>query len=147
MVEIKDKENVTTTLWWSSKNQGPRWVRVEAIMPNITTKYYLQFEARMGMRIFSDVAIDDFSLSPECFGLNIPLDHLHGYNYWDPRVGLPKQPHTDFIDKSVLELGTCGVKGILGPSSSDCLGFYNTTEALSSVRVIDSSPHKGVQVS
>ncbi|XP_055704589.1 tyrosine-protein kinase receptor [Phlebotomus papatasi] len=146
VVEIKDKENVTTTLWWSSKNQGPRWVRVEAIMPNITTKYYLQFEARMGMRIFSDVAIDDFSLSPECFGLNIPLDHLHGYNYWDPRVGLPKQPHTDFIDKTVLELGTCGVKGILGPSSSDCLGFYNTTETLNSVRVIDSSPHKGVQI-
>lgn len=54
----------------------------------------------MGMRIFSDVAIDDFSLSPECFGLNIPAEHLQGYNYWDPRIGGVKQPHKDFVGKS-----------------------------------------------
>lgn len=52
------------------------------------------------MRIFSDVAIDDFSLSPECFGLNIPADDLQGYNYWDPRIGGVKQPHKDFSGKS-----------------------------------------------
>lgn len=52
------------------------------------------------MRIFSDVAIDDFSLSPECFGLNIPADDLQGYNYWDPRIGGVKQPHKDFTGKS-----------------------------------------------
>lgn len=63
-------------------------------------RYYLQFEARMGMRIYSDVAIDDFSLSPECFGLNIPAEHLQGYNYWDPRIGGVKQPHKDFFEKS-----------------------------------------------
>uniref|UniRef100_A0A1B0CWR4 receptor protein-tyrosine kinase n=1 Tax=Lutzomyia longipalpis TaxID=7200 RepID=A0A1B0CWR4_LUTLO len=125
---------------------GPRWVRVEATMPNISTKYYLQFEARMGMRIFSDVAIDDFSLSPECFGLNIPMDHLHGYNYWDPRIGLHKQPHMDFVEKTALELNTCGAKGILGPNAADCLGVYNATELLGNVRVIENSPHKGVQV-
>lgn len=99
-VEIREKENFTTTLWWSSKNLGEDWVRVDIILPNITTKYYLQFEARMGMRIFSDVAIDDFSLSPECFGLNIPAEHLQGYNYWDPRIGGAKQPHKDFVGKS-----------------------------------------------
>ena len=38
-VEIKEKENVTTTLWWSSKNLGEYWVRVDIILPNITTKY------------------------------------------------------------------------------------------------------------
>lgn len=54
----------------------------------------------MGMRIYSDVAIDDFSLSPECFGLNIPIDKLDGYNYWDPRLPTNKQTHRDFINKS-----------------------------------------------
>lgn len=50
----------------------------------------------MGMRIFSDVAVDDFSLSPECFGLNIPEEHLNGYNYWDVRHNLKSPAHHDF---------------------------------------------------
>ncbi len=54
----------------------------------------------MGMRIYSDVAIDDFSLSPECFGLNIPIDKLDGYNYWDPRLPTNKQTHKDFVNKT-----------------------------------------------
>lgn len=53
----------------------------------------------MGMRIYSDVAIDDFSLSPECFGLNIPPEHLQDYNYWDPRVPTDKTPHRDFENR------------------------------------------------
>lgn len=50
----------------------------------------------MGMRIYSDVAVDDFSLSPECFGLNIPEDHLGGYNYWDVRQNLKSPTYKDF---------------------------------------------------
>jgi len=50
----------------------------------------------MGMRIYSDVAVDDFSLSPECFGLNIPADHLGGYNYWDVRQNLKSPSYKDF---------------------------------------------------
>uniref|UniRef100_A0A182P1D0 receptor protein-tyrosine kinase n=1 Tax=Anopheles epiroticus TaxID=199890 RepID=A0A182P1D0_9DIPT len=144
-VEIREKENFTTTLWWSSKNLGEDWVRVDIILPNITTKYYLQFEARMGMRIYSDVAIDDFSLSPECFGLNIPAEHLQGYNYYNPRIGGAKQPHKDFVGKSFLELNTCGAKGQQGPTPADCLTSYNNTEAFSAVHVIDSHPFKGIQ--
>lgn len=54
----------------------------------------------MGMRIYSDVAIDDFSLSSECFGLNIPAEHLNGYNYWDPRVASDRTPHRDFTNRT-----------------------------------------------
>lgn len=54
----------------------------------------------MGMRIYSDVAIDDFSLSPECFGLNIPAEHLQGYNYYDQRILQDKTPHEDFVNRS-----------------------------------------------
>ena len=99
VVELKAKENITTTLWWSSKNIGDNWHRVEVVLPNITSKYFMQVEARKGMRIYSDVAIDDFSMSPECFGFNIPVEHLGNYNYWDPRIGIYKNPYVDFIDK------------------------------------------------
>lgn len=99
VVEFKAKENITTTLWWSTKNMGDKWHRVEVVLPNITSKYFMQVEARQGMRIYSDVAIDDFSMSPECFGFNIPLEHLGNYNYWDPRIGIYKKPYVDFVDK------------------------------------------------
>jgi anaplastic lymphoma kinase len=99
VVEMKAKENVTTTLWWNSRSLGDQWNRVEVVLPNITSKYFFQIEARKGMRIFSDVAIDDFSMSPECFGFNIPSEHLGNYNYWDPRIGIHKKPHSDFADK------------------------------------------------
>lgn len=38
VVAIGDKENVTTTLWWSSKNRGEDWGRENHILPNITSK-------------------------------------------------------------------------------------------------------------
>lgn len=38
VVEMKGKENITTTLWWSSKNLGQDWIRAEIVLPNITSK-------------------------------------------------------------------------------------------------------------
>ncbi|KAG4074940.1 hypothetical protein HA402_009365, partial [Bradysia odoriphaga] len=146
VVEIKEKENITTTLWWSSKNRGNDWNRENLIMPNITSKYFLQFEARMGMRIYSDVAIDDFSLSPECFGLNIPIDQLDGYNYWDPRLPTNKQTHRDFVNKSFIELTSCGARGRDGPRNDDCSEAYKEKELQQSIKVLEDSPFKGVQV-
>lgn len=98
IVEMREHENHTSTLWWSTKNLGPDWQRESIVLPKITTKYILQFEARMGMRIFSDVAVDDFSLSPECFGLNIPIHALGGYNYYDVPLSTKKPPHPDFVN-------------------------------------------------
>lgn len=99
VVEMRQLENITTTLWWNSKSLGDKWVRTELILPNISSKYFLQFEARMGMRIYSDVGVDDISLSPECFGFNIPKEHLQEYNYWDPRIGISKKPFVDFVGR------------------------------------------------
>lgn len=58
----------------------------------------------MGLRIYSDVAIDDFSLSPECFGLNIPAEHLQGYNYYDQRILQDKTPHEDFVNRTGMRI-------------------------------------------
>lgn len=46
VVEIKEKENITTTLWWSSKNRGEDWNRENLIMPNITSKYGSTFQLK-----------------------------------------------------------------------------------------------------
>lgn len=43
VVEIKEKENITKTLWWSSKNQGSDWLRAEYVLPNITSRYFIYF--------------------------------------------------------------------------------------------------------
>lgn len=100
LVEIKEKENVTHTLWWSFKNQGSDWHRIERAIPNITSRYFFIFEARRGLRIYSDVGVDDFSLSPECFGLNIPKQMLGDYNYYDVRTNTRSATQKDFETKS-----------------------------------------------
>ncbi|KAL9915872.1 anaplastic lymphoma kinase isoform 1-T8 [Glossina fuscipes fuscipes] len=149
VVEMKEKENITTTLWWSTKNQGADWLRAEYVLPNITSKYYLQFEARMGMRIYSDVAVDDFSLSPECFGINIPKDYLNGYNYWDVRNKYKSPSHKDFEYKNYLELTSCDTRGMIGPNQLQCETFYkdtNRSHVLKEVHVVeDQSSYKGMQ--
>ncbi|XP_067626535.1 tyrosine-protein kinase receptor isoform X2 [Eurosta solidaginis] len=149
VVEMKEKENITTTLWWSSKNQGSDWLRAEYLLPNITSRYYLHFEARMGMRIFSDVAVDDVSLSPECFGINIPKEHLDGYNYWDVRHNLRSPSHRDYEHKNYLELTTCDTRGMIGPTQQQCETAYkgnNQSHVLREVRVVEEqSSYKGMQ--
>lgn len=62
----------------------------------------MQFEARKGISSLSDVAIDDLSLSPECFGLNIPQSELNGYNYWNPPKLEPIniEPNKYFVNKT-----------------------------------------------
>lgn len=53
------------------------------------------------MRVYSDVAVDDFTMSPECFGINIPPKVLGDYNYWDPvHSGANAKPHRDFENKT-----------------------------------------------
>lgn len=69
----------------------------------------------MGMRIYSDSAIDDFSMAPECFGLNIDPDELGDYNYYDPVFEEKTTPHNAFADK------TCEFY-----TPSFCLIFGNT---------------------
>lgn len=63
-------------------------------------RYFLHFDARKGTRFMSDIAIDDVSLSPECFGLNIPESELNGYNYWNPVEEPSSEVHTDFANQS-----------------------------------------------
>lgn len=65
-------------------------------------RYFIHFDAKRGYRYISDIAIDDVSLSPECFGLNIPPEELNGYNYWNPyeeRV-VGRETHKHFVNET-----------------------------------------------
>ncbi|KAI4469994.1 apical endosomal glycoprotein precursor [Holotrichia oblita] len=113
VTELRPKENVSTELLWSYNNFKEPWVQQVVILPNITYKYYLHFDLRIGIRYVRDIAIDDLSLSPECFGLNIPTEDLNGYNYYNPYIDYPwaTEPHKDFVNRTFYELTTCGQTG------------------------------------
>lgn len=118
----------------------------------------------------SDVAIDDLSLSPECFGLNIPVNELKGYDYYNPGPFLDnpykKETHADFInttckcfykftlEKYIInlqwhslitdyEFSTCGVKGTFGPTQANCTTAYNNTAM--KVKVLNETNTVGMQ--
>ncbi|XP_041986159.1 ALK tyrosine kinase receptor isoform X2 [Aricia agestis] len=144
VVELTSRGNITTSLWFSTKDKGENWYRAAIFLPNITTRYYFLFKTRMGMRIYSDSAIDDFSMAPECFGLNIDPAELGEYNYYDPIFEEKTTPHEDFADAMVYRFTPCGAVGRIGPNQTMCDTFYRDTPA--SVSVIQSPPYQGIQI-
>nr|ALV82496.1 Alk [Leptinotarsa decemlineata] len=154
VTELKPSENVSVELLWSYSDHGDQWVRQVFILPNISHRwvlhlnhfrYFIHFEARRGIRYMSDVAIDDVSLSPECFGLNIPKEDLNGYNYWDVREGheSEKEIHKDFLNKTCKHLTTCNAKGRFGPTQPECTKAYNGTNV--NIKVVHEPGVTGVQ--
>ncbi|CAG5059936.1 unnamed protein product [Parnassius apollo] len=144
VVEITNRGNHTTSLWFSTKDKGENWYRAAIFLPNVTRRYFLEFKTRMGMRIYSDSAIDDFSMAPECFGLNIDPKELGDYNYYDQSLEEKTDPHPDFLDVPYYRFTTCGATGRYGPNQTMCDIAYNNTPV--SVTVISEPPYQGIQV-
>ncbi|XP_072933759.1 tyrosine-protein kinase receptor [Epargyreus clarus] len=144
VVEITSRGNISTSVWFSTKDKGENWYRAAIFLPNVTRRYYLQFKTRMGMRIYSDSAIDDFSMAPECFGLNMDPKEIGDYNYYDPIFEEKTTPHEGFVDEIYYRFSTCGATGRYGPSQAMCDAAYNNTPA--AVTVLDTPPYEGVQV-
>ncbi|KAL3284751.1 hypothetical protein HHI36_018894 [Cryptolaemus montrouzieri] len=145
VTELKPNYNTSKDISWSYFDHGDRWVRQVFVLPNITHRYFLSFDAKRGLRYISDIAIDDVSLSPECFGLNIPPEELKGYNYWDPMGNhlFGREVHKDFVNKTHYEINTCDATGRFGPTPSDCLRSYNKTEV--KVAVLHDAGLSGMQ--
>ncbi|XP_069363176.1 tyrosine-protein kinase receptor [Maniola hyperantus] len=144
VVEMTPRGNVTTSLWFSTKDKGENWYRAAIFLPNITRRYYFLFKTRMGMRIYSDSAIDDFSMAPECFGLNINATELGDYNYYDPVFEEKTTPHPDFNDVLYYRFTTCNATGRFGPNQTMCDIAYNNTPV--DVTVLHAPPYEGIQV-
>lgn len=147
VTELKPSDNHSMELLWSYDDHGSKWVRQVVVLPNITHKYFIMFIAKKGLRYLSDIAIDDISLSPECFGLNIPSEDLNGYNYYNPTdlYPPPRETHKDYVNKTCkilifvilvvlnyfnildYQIRTCDLKGRFGPTQGDCSRAYNGT--------------------
>ncbi|XP_031358672.1 ALK tyrosine kinase receptor [Photinus pyralis] len=145
VTELRPKENVSSEILWSYNDYGDMWVRKTVILPNITYKYFLHFDARRGIRYMGDVAIDDFSMSPECFGLNIPQTELKAYNYWNPanERTTGSAPYSDFENETYYEITTCGARGRDGPLQANCTAAYKNTSV--SVKVMHAPGLNGIQ--
>ncbi|XP_075212596.1 anaplastic lymphoma kinase isoform X2 [Lycorma delicatula] len=147
----KPKSKITNKkilLWYTFGRKDNTWIRQIVHIPtNITQRYHLMFEARKGIGKWSDVAIDDISMSPKCFGLGVPKTELRGYDY--EKAGeiadLPDpQAHEDFENVTIYEFGTCGVNGSEGPTPKDCEEAYNNTNV--NVTVLTEKLMNGIQL-
>ncbi|XP_029176509.1 ALK tyrosine kinase receptor-like isoform X2 [Nylanderia fulva] len=128
LVEIKPNGNHTIRLWWSPYNskKSDMWYKEAVALPNITFRYVLQFEAAKGISSKGDIAIDDISLSPECFAIGVPPEVVGNFNYYNPKIDNPVQ-HPDFVNETVIEITTCGATGRTGPIIDECAEKYNST--------------------
>ncbi|ENN79744.1 hypothetical protein YQE_03800, partial [Dendroctonus ponderosae] len=111
------------------EDHGDQWMRQVFILPNITNRYFVEIIAKRGYRFLSDIGLDDVSLSPECFGINIPKEDLRGYDYWSKSwlKGSVKQTAEDFRNKTYFNITTCNNEGRYGPSPEQCAKAYNRT--------------------
>ncbi|XP_011494179.1 PREDICTED: leukocyte tyrosine kinase receptor [Ceratosolen solmsi marchali] len=131
LVQLKPHQNHSERIWWSFKDKSSTWNSQVVPLHDVHYKYFLQFEARKSYTSMGGVAIDDVSLSPECFGVGVPSDIVGDYNYYDrktPAWGLIPPKHPDFINETVVQVTSCGQTGRIGPTAEQCAQFYNGTE-------------------
>ncbi|XP_078052989.1 anaplastic lymphoma kinase isoform X3 [Augochlora pura] len=152
LVQKKPHQKLSDVLWWSYGDKGDIWYSHAVALPDVRYRYSLQFEVSRGISSTGDVAIDDFSLSPECFGIGVPPDVVGDFNYSNPVIPdvetIPGQ-HADFMNKTVVRITTCGAIGRTGPTAEQCAEQYNRTDielVVPSTQLEDATFHlNGVQ--
>ncbi|KYN34630.1 ALK tyrosine kinase receptor [Trachymyrmex septentrionalis] len=129
LVQVKPHGNHTENLWWSYGTNSDIWHNEAVALPDIKYRYHLQFEASRGYSSKSDIAIDDISLSRECFGIGVPREIVGNFNYYAPVIESEIMPpqHPDFINETVIRITTCAASGREGPTDEKCTEKYNNT--------------------
>uniref|UniRef100_A0ABD2WEB8 Tyrosine-protein kinase receptor n=1 Tax=Trichogramma kaykai TaxID=54128 RepID=A0ABD2WEB8_9HYME len=129
LVQLKPHQNHTERLWWSFKDNSDLWNGAAVVLPSIRYRYYLQFEASKSYGSKGDVAIDDVSLSPECFGIGVPADVVGDFNYYEQKIppwsDVPPK-HADFTNITVMQVTSCDQTGRFGPTPEQCLKYYSS---------------------
>ncbi|KAK0161971.1 hypothetical protein PV327_008362 [Microctonus hyperodae] len=129
LIQMKPNQNHSHRLWWTYGDRSDVWYNEVVTLPDIRYRYYLQFESSKSYAANANVAIDDFSLSPECFGIGVPAEVVGDFNYYSPIIESeqPTEQHFDFMNKTVVKITTCGAVGRYGPSQMQCAHEYNKT--------------------
>ncbi|GIY01072.1 MAM and LDL-receptor class A domain-containing protein 1 [Caerostris darwini] len=127
-----------TELWRSYGNKGDKWWDAYVSLPNITKPFQLQFTARRGVGN-SDIAIDDITLSPECFGIGVPENEsIIPDEPYESDIRRPKVVHV-----KKYAFSTCGANGRLGPSENQCtVAYQNST---TKINVMTEPTMEGIQ--
>ncbi|XP_067210065.1 ALK tyrosine kinase receptor isoform X2 [Linepithema humile] len=129
LVRVKKHGNYSERLWWSPLGEKSNGWRNEAIpLPDIKNRYFLQFEGARGFYTKNDVAIDDISLSPECFAIGVPSNFSGNFDYNKSYIEDIPSRHPDFSNISVIRITTCGAVGRTGPNKMQCAEKYNRTD-------------------
>ncbi|XP_054281784.1 leukocyte tyrosine kinase receptor isoform X2 [Macrosteles quadrilineatus] len=137
-------------LWRSFGNQGNVWKRVIRPLPVVSQRYTLFFEAKKSYSMRGDVALDDYAMSPQCFGIgDFTKEELNGYHY--PSAGSSYDPmgngvvHPSFKNKTYYIFTTCGANGTNGPNQSLCDKEYNNTNVNVTVMPEEEKLQAGIQ--
>ncbi|XP_025157747.1 ALK tyrosine kinase receptor [Harpegnathos saltator] len=130
MVQMKQHGNQSSMLWWSYGKGNRMWENAVVALPAIKCRYFLQFEASRGYSSKSEIAIDDVSLSRECFGIGVPPEIVGDFNYYNPNIELETVPpqHPEFGNETVIRITSCGATGRTGPTAEQCAEEYNGTD-------------------
>ncbi|XP_077993626.1 tyrosine-protein kinase receptor-like [Glandiceps talaboti] len=142
------------------------WLKGVVSLPaSVTNWYFIQFEASRGSHFRGDIAIDDVSLSPECFGIwsiemtqapqlttantpSIPSNlEKKTTQFTDiPKYGTEKLSTQAKPDTNVtkFEFTSCSARGRDGPSQTQCDLAYKFTDV--HVKVLADDWLKGVQM-
>uniref|UniRef100_T1JGN5 MAM domain-containing protein n=1 Tax=Strigamia maritima TaxID=126957 RepID=T1JGN5_STRMM len=135
------REEKETVLWRKSGNQKDDWIRATVPLPKLLYNYRLQFVGSRGLRNHGYIALDDITLSPECFGIGVNLtdeEKRGGHrSKFNEKVQFPATLMRYKFD-------TCGAKGRFGPTSSMCNNSYSRSGLI--VDVVDGRNMSGIQV-
>ncbi|GFS52905.1 ALK tyrosine kinase receptor [Nephila pilipes] len=130
--------NKEVELWRSYGNKGDTWWKAVVNLPNMTKSFQLQFVARRGVGN-SDIAIDDITLSRECFGIGVPENE--SIIPEEPSKPNDQKPQVVQVKKYVIN--TCGAVGRLGPNENQCaIAYQNTT---TKINVLTEPTLEGIQ--
>ncbi|CAL1262651.1 unnamed protein product [Larinioides sclopetarius] len=131
-------------LWRSYGNKGDTWWKAIVSLPNMTRRYQVQFVAGRGVGI-SDIAIDDVTLSPECFGIGVPENESIAPDILKPpeedSAALEKERMLHNVKKYVFS--SCGAVGRLGPNEEQCNKAYLNTST--HITVLTDPTMEGIQ--
>ncbi|XP_031782038.1 leukocyte tyrosine kinase receptor isoform X2 [Nasonia vitripennis] len=133
LVQLKPQQNYSQQIWRYVKDNSDSWNSQLVTLPDVRYRYYLQFEASKSYASKAVVAIDDISLSPECFGVGVPADILADFNYYDQKIppeGSVPPKHADFTNKTIVRVSSCGQTGRIGPTPEQCVDQQNGSDAL-----------------
>ncbi|KAK8724006.1 hypothetical protein OTU49_011394, partial [Cherax quadricarinatus] len=109
-------------------DQGKDWQRLTHTLPtDIRYRYKILVSNVRGSRFRGDMGFDDFSLSPECFGRDIPDDIKCPETNLPTTPGPPgsSDPSTTYEPHDgVVMVTTCGATGHEGPTPEECRNEY-----------------------